>query len=168
MDLARSVGFDDREGAAFGVETELPTAFVREVMVSAAEWQKIADVGATAVSPIADVMRCAVLEGDTASADGARLVHHPQSPPLVGRGEPLGPTEIEYDSVGAKDGGDDVGETCHPADGFNGERDASVNFNSGLRVRPVEQRLEINDNDQIGPTRPRTGALGELYQRKCA
>jgi hypothetical protein len=76
VDLARSVGFDDSEGAAFGVKTEEPPAFVHMVMVPAAERQQIADVGATAVSPVADVVGRAMLERDTATADGARLIHH--------------------------------------------------------------------------------------------
>lgn len=89
MDLARSVGFDDRERAAFGVKRELPTAFVCEVMVPAAEREQIADVGATAISPIADVVRCAMLERDTATADGAGLVHHSKSAPLMWCGQSL-------------------------------------------------------------------------------
>ena len=168
MDLACSVGFDDRERAAFGVKSELPTAFVREVMMSAAEWEKIADVGATAVSPIADVMRRAMLEADAATTYGARLVQHPQCPPLMRCGQPLRTTEIEQDSVGAKDGGDDVGEARHPTNGLNGKRDPSVSFDSGLRVRSVEQRLEIDDNNQIGSTRSGPGAFGEMYKRECA
>jgi hypothetical protein len=75
MGLAISVGFDDGEGATFGVKTEEPPTLVRKVMVSAAERQKIADVGATAISPIADVVWRAVLERDTATAYCAGLVH---------------------------------------------------------------------------------------------
>jgi hypothetical protein len=89
MSLATSVGFDDGEGATFGVKTEEPPTFVRKMMVSAAERQKIADVGATAISPIADMVRCAVFEGDAAAADGTGLVHHPKRSPLMWCGQSL-------------------------------------------------------------------------------
>ena len=74
--MAGAVGFDDGECAALGVETELPTTLVREVMMSTAKWEKIPYVGASAVAPVTDVVRGAMFEPDTAPADGACLVHN--------------------------------------------------------------------------------------------
>jgi hypothetical protein len=86
MSLTSSVRFDDGEGATFGVKADEPPTFVREVMVSAAERQEITDVGATTISPIADVVRRAMLKCDTASADGAGLIQHAKRSPLMWRG----------------------------------------------------------------------------------
>lgn len=168
MDLACSVGFDDRERAAFGVKSELPTAFVREVMMSAAEWEEIAYVGTTTVSPVTDVVRRAMLEADAATTYGARLVQHPQCPPLMRRSQTLRATKIKDHAVRAEHGRNDVGETRHPTNGLHRKADATIRFNSGLRMRPVQQRLEIDDDGQIRPPRPATSAFGEMDKRECA
>ena len=53
MDSTVRVG--DRQRAVGG-EVELPTAFVGGVVVSAAEWDQVVDVGEAGVAPPADVV----------------------------------------------------------------------------------------------------------------
>ena len=165
MGHACAIGLGDRE-ASCAVEAEMPSAFVREVMMFAAEGQHVAHVGCTAVAPVADVMQCAIVEGHIATVDGTTAVHHAHRSPLMGCRKSLGPPEVKDDAVRPEHPRNDVGQTCLASNGLNRQRDAIGDFDTTLGVHTIEQGVEVDDDRDIGPPGARTFPLDQPQQRK--
>ena len=73
-----AVGEGDGEFTSSGVEFELPSAFVDEVMVSATAGDEAVEVRLALLgSPFVEMVDLAVVERDVAVADTAAAVHRP-------------------------------------------------------------------------------------------
>ena len=91
------------------------------VVVLAAEWEQVVEVGWSAVAPPVHVVGFGVVEGDVAPGDGAGGVDGAEGSSLGAVGESGGAAEVEF-AVGVDDGavaGDDgsyVGVSAEVAD----------------------------------------------------
>ena len=81
-----AVGSVDRDGPVW-VELELPSSFVDEVVVSAAQRQQVVEIGRAVVGPFDDVVDVAAVERDVAAGVAAGAVHGSQRAALGAVGD---------------------------------------------------------------------------------
>jgi hypothetical protein len=91
---------------AVGPASEVPSAFVEEVMVTGTQQNEIVDIGEAAISPVVDVVGVAPGGGSVTVGERAPPVAQGEGSPLGGGHEAGFAAEVEQFAVGGEHGAD--------------------------------------------------------------
>ena len=103
-----AVGEGDGELSGARVELQSPSTFVDSMMMEAAQWQQVGEVGVAEVVPLEEVMDVAHIEVSVAAIDRTGAIHRPQRGALGVGGQPSGPSDVEGHAVAAQHDGDQM------------------------------------------------------------
>ena len=129
---------------AVGLQREVPSPFVHEVVMLRAQRQQIFQVGEAESFPRDDVVDLTVVERNVAVRMGAGAVHGTQRSALGAVGDALFAPDGERFAVGAQHDRDDGRLAAQPADRVDRQRDAVRGLADRRGVETIGERRQVD------------------------